>query len=102
MGRAGCLEAFHAAVAASAADIAVVEGCMGLHDGKDGCSDDGSTAQVAKWLGAPVLLVLDAWNLSRSAAAMVHGYKVDARRSQQEHLARSVARLSLSLCSAAR
>ena len=31
--------------------------------------------QVAKWLGAPVLLVLDCWALSRSAAAMVHGYR---------------------------
>ena len=30
---------------------------------------------MAKWLGAPVLLVLDCWALSRSAAAMVHGYK---------------------------
>jgi cobyrinic acid a,c-diamide synthase len=75
MKKAGCLAAFHAAVASSAADIAVVEGCMGLHDGRDGCSDDGSTAQVAKWLDAPVLLVVDAWNLARSAAAMVHGYK---------------------------
>ena len=31
--------------------------------------------QVAKWLGAPVLLVLDCWALSRSAAAMVLGYR---------------------------
>lgn len=73
--RDGCLQCFHEAVAASAAEIAIVEGCMGLHDGRDGCSDEGSTAQVAKWLGAPVLLVVDAWSLSRSAAAMVHGYK---------------------------
>ena len=41
---------------------------------------------MAKWLGAPVLLVLDCWALSRSAAAMVHGYKtfdpdVDVARS---------------------
>lgn len=75
MGELGCLAAFHEAVASSAADIAIVEGCMGLHDGRDGLSDEGSTAQIAKWLGAPVLLVLDAWCLSRSAAAMVHGYK---------------------------
>ena len=34
---------------------------MGLYDGRDGRSEDGSTAQVAKWLGAPVLLVLDCW-----------------------------------------
>ena len=75
LGKNGCLAAYHEAVAESEADIAVVEGCMGLHDGRDGCSDEGSTAQVAKWLGAPVLLVVDAWALARSAAAMVHGFK---------------------------
>ncbi|EOD05417.1 hypothetical protein EMIHUDRAFT_199140 [Emiliania huxleyi CCMP1516] len=47
-----------------------------LHaQGCRGATDDGSTAQVAKWLRAPVLLVVDAWNLARSAAAMVHGYQ---------------------------
>ena len=56
------------------AEIAVVEGVMGLFDGRDGKTEAGSTAQMAKWLQAPVLLVLDCWALSRSAAAMVHGY----------------------------
>ena len=74
MQKQGCLAAFHRACMASSADIAIVEGCMGLHDGRDGRSDEGSTAQIAKWLGAPVLLVLDAWNLARSAAAMAHGF----------------------------
>ena len=75
LGREGCIRAYHAAMAASGASIAICEGCMGLHDGRDGCSDEGSTAQIAKWLGAPVILVVDAWCLARSAAAMVHGYK---------------------------
>lgn len=48
---------------------------MGLHDGASGASDAGSTAQIAKWLRAPVVLVVDARFLARSAAAMVHGFR---------------------------
>jgi len=58
---------------AAGADIAIVEGVMGCFDGFDGASDDGSTAQVAKWLGAPVVLVIDAKAQSRTAAAVVFG-----------------------------
>src|SRR3989441_4705345 len=56
------------------ADIAVIEGVMGLFDGYDGRSESGSTAEMAKWLGACVILVLDAWSLARSAAALIQGY----------------------------
>jgi len=59
---------------ASRADVAVVEGVMGLFDGYDGVSEAGSTAQMAKWLGLPVLLVVDARAMARSAAALVHGF----------------------------
>ncbi|KAG6549933.1 hypothetical protein Mapa_008444 [Marchantia paleacea] len=55
-------------------DIAIVEGVMGLYDGRDGKSDSGSTAEMAKLLGTPVLLVLDCWQLARSAAALIRGY----------------------------
>ena len=56
------------------ADVAIVEGVMGCFDGIDGASDDGSTAQMAKWLGAPVVLVVDAAAQARSAAAVVLGF----------------------------
>lgn len=57
------------------ADLAVVEGVMGCFDGYDGTSEDGSTAQIAKWLGAPIVLVVDARAQSRSAAAVVLGFE---------------------------
>ena len=47
---------------------------MGLFDGYDGASEAGSTAQMAKWLGLPVLLVVNARAMARSAAALVHGF----------------------------
>jgi cobyrinic acid a,c-diamide synthase len=57
------------------ADIAVVEGVMGLFDGYDGHSEAGSTAQMAKWLGLPVMLVVSARAMARSAAALVQGFE---------------------------
>ncbi|MCF8066962.1 MAG: cobyrinate a,c-diamide synthase [Desulfobacterales bacterium] len=56
-------------------DIAVVEGVMGVYDGYDGKTDAGSTAQMAKWLRLPVILVVDAKSLARSAAALVQGFE---------------------------
>ena len=56
-------------------DIAVVEGVMGLYDGYDGKSEAGSTAQMAKWLGLPILLVVDAKSMARSAAAVIMGFE---------------------------
>lgn len=60
------------------ADIAVVEGVMGLFDGRIGPTAtipaSGSTAQVAALLGAPVLLVIDARGQSQSIAALLHGF----------------------------
>lgn len=54
------------------ADIAVIEGVRGLYEGYEG--DAGSTAQIAKMLRAPVIMVVDARSITRSAAALVRGY----------------------------
>ena len=56
-------------------DIALVEGVMGLFDGYDGRTEAGSTAQLAKWLDLPVLLVVDARSMARSAGALVQGFE---------------------------
>jgi cobyrinic acid a,c-diamide synthase len=58
---------------AAGADIAVIEGVMGLYDGR-GTTSEGSTAHVAALLGAPVLLVVDAAAQGRSVAALVTGF----------------------------
>ena len=59
---------------ASTADIAIVEGVMGLFDGARN-SGEGSTAAMAKHLRLPVLLVVDASRMAASAAALVRGFE---------------------------
>lgn len=69
---------------AAGADAAVIEGVMGLYDGRDGRSEAGSTAHLSKVLGVPVLLVVNAEKAARSIGALVKGFeaydpKVDIR-----------------------
>ncbi|HST82057.1 MAG TPA: cobyrinate a,c-diamide synthase [Kineosporiaceae bacterium] len=56
------------------ADLAVIEGVMGLYDGAAGRGEFASTAQVARLLSAPVLLVVDSTAMGRSVAAVVAGF----------------------------
>lgn len=56
-------------------DYALVEGVMGLFDGATGTDSTASTAHVAQLLDLPILLVLDCSRLSRSVAAIAHGYR---------------------------
>ncbi len=61
--------------AAGPGRLAVVEGVMGLYDGHASLTEEGSTAQLAKLLDAPVILVADAARVARSVAAEVLGYQ---------------------------
>jgi cobyrinic acid a,c-diamide synthase len=60
--------------ASADADVTVIEGVMGLFDGKSAPSLTGTTAEMAIWLDAAVVLVLDASAMAGSAAAVVHGF----------------------------
>jgi cobyrinic acid a,c-diamide synthase len=62
--------------AAGDADVVVAEGMMGLFDGKSGDSEVGSSAEIAKLLRLPVVLVVDAAKSVRSIAAVVMGFEL--------------------------
>ena len=64
----------HGAATPALAYIAIVEGVMGLSDGASSHGDFASTAHVARLLGAPIVLVVDAAGFGSSAAALLHGF----------------------------
>ena len=66
------LELFHRS--SKDADISLVEGVMGLYDGVSGTDDRGSSASLARLSRTPVILVVDAKAMARSAAAIVLGF----------------------------
>jgi cobyrinic acid a,c-diamide synthase len=77
MGREAALTTFLRA--SRNAHVALIEGVMGLFDGVSPIGDAGSTAEMAKWLDAPVVFVVDASGMARSLAALVSGFaKFDA------------------------
>lgn len=71
MGQSAALATF--ARATVGADVALVEGMMGLYDGVAPESDEGSAAELSRWLAAPVVAVLDVSAMARTAAAVGHG-----------------------------
>ncbi|HET9959792.1 MAG TPA: cobyrinate a,c-diamide synthase [Polyangiaceae bacterium] len=73
MGRDAVLRTFD--VASRGCDIALIEGVMGLFDGREPTSNAGSTAEIASWLRAPILLVTDASGTARSLAALFRGFR---------------------------
>jgi cobyrinic acid a,c-diamide synthase len=62
--------------AARGADVVVAEGMMGLFDGKNGSTEIGSSAEIAKLLKLPVVLVVDAAKSARSVAAVLLGFEM--------------------------
>jgi cobyrinic acid a,c-diamide synthase len=71
MGREAVLATFSRA----SADVAIIEGMMGLYDGAAPTSDEGSAAEIARWLEAPVVCVVDAWAIARTIGAIALGVR---------------------------
>ncbi|GED15742.1 cobyrinate a,c-diamide synthase [Aneurinibacillus migulanus] len=61
--------------ASADADISVIEGVMGLYDGKSPVEDSGSTAEISLLTQTPVVLVVNVHSMARSAAAVVKGFQ---------------------------
>ncbi|MFX3623855.1 MAG: cobyrinate a,c-diamide synthase [Ectobacillus sp.] len=58
------------------ADISIIEGVMGLFDGKNPMNNDGTTAEISMITKSPVVLVVNCASMARSAAAIVKGFQV--------------------------
>jgi cobyrinic acid a,c-diamide synthase len=55
-------------------DVGLIEGVMGIFDGYGGDTESGSSAEMAKWLDVPAVLVVNARSMARSAAALIYGF----------------------------
>ncbi|TXL01377.1 cobalamin biosynthesis protein CobB [Methylococcaceae bacterium HT1] len=65
---------------AKTAEFALIEGVMGLFDGRSGVGESGSSAELAKALNTPVFLVIDAKGMSGSIVPMVSGFTAYAQK----------------------
>jgi cobyrinic acid a,c-diamide synthase len=74
MGKDAVRATFARATARAQVDVALIEGVMGLYDGTSPTGPEGSTAEMARWLDAPAVLVVDASGMARSIAALVQGF----------------------------
>ncbi|MGE0243047.1 MAG: cobyrinate a,c-diamide synthase [Nitrososphaeraceae archaeon] len=72
MGEEGVIDTFEKYTKGK--DLAVIEGVMGLFDGAEGKTDFASTAQIAKILNSPIILVIDGSKAARSIAAIAYGF----------------------------
>src|SRR5690242_3897449 len=62
-------DAVRATFARASGEVAIIEGMMGLYDGASPLSDEGSAAEIARWLEAPVVVVVDASAIARTIGA---------------------------------
>ncbi|MBF0427166.1 MAG: cobyrinate a,c-diamide synthase [Magnetococcales bacterium] len=76
VGRSTCHTLFHQV---RQGRLGIVEGVMGLFDGKSGVGGPGSTADLAATLGLPVILVVEARGMAGSIAPLVAGFNAAAR-----------------------
>ena len=76
------------------ADIALIEGVMGLFDGRSGVGGSGSSVELAKQLQLPVFLVIDAKGMSGSIVPMVSGFTAYA-----QEMGVNMGRINYPLCS---
>ncbi len=74
MGQAGMIDTFNRYT--QDADVAIVEGVMGMYDGAGHQLDNGSAAHISRILGIPLLLIVDGKGVSTSIAAQVKGYRM--------------------------
>src|SRR5699024_1049523 len=58
------------------ADVSIIEGVMGLFDGKSPETNEGSTAEISMLTQSPIILVVNCASMARSAAAIVKGFQL--------------------------